>query len=397
MIKQPQSLLATALSLALLVPAQSHAVSLGSETITFDDAINGVPFYNFDTNDPDMATDVVFTTTDPSGFNTSGPGPNQLFVDEPGLEGTTGLNVDLRVDFLQGAVGQISFGFATIDTGSVTFTAYNAAGIPIGTQSTNSIFTTLPSGSSSGFPENEVIVPLAGTAVYGEFNFELPSDGTGGGGIGPGDGDGGGLIELAGRYLLDNFSFTPAGEDIISTVIGALPENPILPGEIIVGSNGVPEFNFDIIIDENGIGGLFPIFIDPVVAIGYEYNSTVAISEVLIPDSLPNGDDTFRLILPGFGEFILQAGVPFDLLSINSAGFTNFTIDGIDTNELLDPNDPFAFVTGLRYVGGGQANTSMTPITFDTDAQVNPVPTPGTLFLFGAGLIGLLWRSKRVN
>ena len=30
--------------------------------------------------------DVVFSTTDPLGFNTSGPGVNQQFIDESGLE-----------------------------------------------------------------------------------------------------------------------------------------------------------------------------------------------------------------------------------------------------------------------------------------------------------------------
>ena len=48
---------------------------------------------------------VVFSTTDPLGFNTSGPGVNQQFIDESGLEGTSDLDPDLRADFLNGAMG----------------------------------------------------------------------------------------------------------------------------------------------------------------------------------------------------------------------------------------------------------------------------------------------------
>lgn len=399
MRKLSQTLIASAIACALSAPASAMVTAVGTELITFDeDFFSGVPFYNFDSNDAGSETDVVFSTTDPLGFNGNGPGENQLFINEPGLEGTTALPVDLRVDFLQGAVGQIAFGFATVSEGSVTFTAYNQADVPIATTTVFGDYFDLDSGvggqtpdfgdgpeapvnvseasfnvsAVSGFPENEVVLSLAGgTAVYGEFNFEL--------------GDGG-------RYIIDNFYFTPAGEDIISVVEGALPDDPILPGEIIIGDNGVPEFQFEFPVDENGLGGLFPIFIDPIVAIGYDYTSSINVASVQIPAALMNGDDTFRLILPGVGEFTLMAGVPFDITSVVAGGVNAFTIDGIDTTELLDPNDPMAFVTGLTFVSGGQAMATMTPITFDTDAN-NPgtpgVPVPGTLLLLGVGLAGL--------
>lgn len=384
-----RGLFAAALFAAIL-PTSANANVIGAETITFDEAISGLPFFNFDSSDPDTATDVVFSTIDPSGFNTAGPGPEQRFIQEPGLEGTTALPTDLRVDFLQGAVGTISFGFATIDTGEATFTAFNAAGVAIGSQTVAGSFFDIPEGvvddgfggdaviapgTVSSFPENEVVVPLSGTAVYGEFDFVL-------------SGFGGDDIQPDGRYIIDNFTFTPAGEDIIaSEVVGALPENPLLPGEIVIGANGVPEFEFDFIVDENGLGGEFPIFIDPVIAVGYTYISDLSVASVLVPDALPNGDAEFELILPGGESFVLIAGSVFDILSEVPAGVTEFTIEGINTAELLDPADPTVFVTGLTFVGGGQNAVTQTPITFNTD--VVAVPAPATLALFGFGLLCL--------
>lgn len=372
----PRTMASVCLPVLVTFLPSANATGLGPETITFDDAVSGVPFFNYDSNDPDSATDVVFSTTDPFGFNTNGPGPDQLYINEPGIEGTTGLSPDLRVDFLQGAVGTISSGFALIDAGTATFTAFNAADVPIGTQTLPGSFFTLPGGGTSSFPENELLVVLSGTATYGVFDFALDNG-------------------FEGRYIIDNFTFTPAGEDIIGDFEGALPDNPILPGEIVPGPNDVPEFVFEFPIDENGLGGLFPIFIDPIVAFGYEYDFTGGpnAASIVIPAPLANGDDQFILTVPGFGDFVLDAGVAFDLTALDSAGFSFLTITGIDTSELLDPADPNAFVTGLTYVGGGAANLTMTPLTVFVPS--NGVPAPSALALLAIGLLGVRRQSRR--
>ncbi|MBA2624599.1 MAG: hypothetical protein H0U89_03195 [Acidimicrobiia bacterium] len=80
-------------------------------TITFNQVITGARTFSFD-GDGDGLPDVIFSTTDPAGFNTTGPGSNQMFINEPGLEGTALLNPDLRVDFLVGAEDSLQFGFA---------------------------------------------------------------------------------------------------------------------------------------------------------------------------------------------------------------------------------------------------------------------------------------------
>ncbi len=108
----PAALSALLGGLALSYPATALA-----STITFDDLISGETSYLFDA-DGDGINDVNFSTLDRFGFNTIGPGLNQLFIHEPGLEGTSMLETDLKVEFLHGTSGSISFGFA-INAGAV--------------------------------------------------------------------------------------------------------------------------------------------------------------------------------------------------------------------------------------------------------------------------------------
>ena len=375
----PRILQTVCLSVLVTSPSGVSATTLGPETITFDDAISGVPFFNYDSNDSDSFTDVVFSTSDSGGFNTVGPGPDQLYINEPGIEGTTDLNPDLRVDFLQGAVGTISSGFALISDGQATFTAFNAADVPIGTQTLRGDFFALPGGGTSLFPENNLVVALSGTATYGLFDFVL-------------DGD------SSGRYIIDNFTFTPAGEDVIGGFEGALPDDPILPGEIVQGPNNVPEFLFDFPVDPNGIGGIFPIFVDPIVAFGYEYDFTGGpnVASILVPAALANGDDQFILTVPGFGDFVLDAGVAFDLTALDPSGFSFLTITGIDTSELLDPNDANAFVTGFTYVAPGVSSLTMTPLTVFVPSGV-PVPSALALMAIGLVAVGRQGAGRRVE
>lgn len=174
-----QFLAATAAAVALAVGAGPTQAAL----LTFDDAITGSTSYAFD-GDGDSVADVLFTTTDPLGFNTIGPGPNQLYIDEPGLEGTTLLNPDLRVNFLNGAVGSLSFGFAvstTIDLPvALNFSVFNAANVLIASNAFGA------TRGTSNFSEAFATTSFAGTAAYATFDFTADP----------------------GRYILDNFSGT---------------------------------------------------------------------------------------------------------------------------------------------------------------------------------------------
>jgi len=160
---------------------------------------------------------------------------------------------------------------------------------------------------------------------------------------------------------------------------GSTPQNPILP----TPTPGVPEFRFpnvSVVADQT-------FFFDPDVAVGYDYAVTGGplFSSVLIPAPLPQGDSDFLLELGGFGNFPLVAGTPFDLLSVNPLGFSNFRISGIDTNELLDPTNPVAFVTGLEFTTAGTVNVTQTPIIQNVP---DPVRTPEPSSLIGLGILG---------
>lgn len=160
-------------------------------TLTFDDVISGATSYNFDQNS-DGLTDAIFSTTDPSGFNTVGPGPNMSYIQEPGLEGTTSLTPDLRVDFPFGAVGSLGFGFglsASSETPNltVTFSIYDAVNNLLAQTTQLAAYTQPFPPADSDYPEAQLTLPFSGTASYATLDFN--------------DAD-------ASRYILDNFSGT---------------------------------------------------------------------------------------------------------------------------------------------------------------------------------------------
>ena len=168
--------------------------------ITFDDAITGSTSYSFD-GDGDLVDDVIFTTTDPSGFNTAGPGTNMSYIDEPGLEGTTLLSPDLRVDFLNGAVDNLNFGFAlntsTGGTYGVSFSIFDSADSLLNSIFQVADFTTPDGTNSSSFPEAITSLNFTGVASYATFDFSFAPS----------------------RYIIDNFTGTfGSTEDITPTI-----------------------------------------------------------------------------------------------------------------------------------------------------------------------------------
>lgn len=179
-----QLLFAGVVTSAMMLGGAAHAA-----VITFDTAVSGATSFGFD-GDGDAIDDVIFSTTDPFGFNTAGPGTNMSYIQEPGLEGTTTLAPDLRVDFLNGAATSLGFGFAmstNLDgVENVTFNVFDALDNLLATQTVFAHFT-LPNGTDpSDFPEGVVNVNFSGIASYALFDF---SSG-------------------AGRHIIDNFTGT---------------------------------------------------------------------------------------------------------------------------------------------------------------------------------------------
>jgi hypothetical protein len=164
--------------------------------INFSQVVEGQTSFEFD-GDGDGVNDVVFSTSDPLGFRTVGPGANQVFINEPGLEGTSLLNPDLRVDFLKGAAGSLRFGFAlnSFAEGAETFTVFNlfnSSGALLASAQKPGILGT------STFPEGQIQVDFAGIAAYGTFDFN----------------------SQRGRYIIDNFEgIFGSTEDVDSAAI----------------------------------------------------------------------------------------------------------------------------------------------------------------------------------
>ena len=187
------------------------ALPAAAATITFDTLVTGQTSFGFD-GDGDGIADAVFTTTDPTGFNTIGPGLAQFYIQEPGLEGTTLLNPDLRVNFTFGATGPISFGFAlsTVTPAAANFASlrvFDSSNTQIGFAEVAGQRFNLPGGGQSTFVEGVVNVAFSGTAAYGLFNFS-------------GEGS---------RYIIDNFNGNfgsvvpePASALLLALGLGAL-------------------------------------------------------------------------------------------------------------------------------------------------------------------------------
>lgn len=192
----------------LLAMLAVTTLSAQAALLTFDDAIFGATSYSFD-GDGDFIDDVIFTTSDPLGFGTAGPGPNMTYINEPGLEGTSELPEDLRVDFLIGAEDSLGFGFAlnsNTEDDTATFNVYDASDNLLATSSLVGQYTTTGMGQSN-FPEGYISVTFAGTAAYATFNFT--SD--------------------FGRYIIDNFEGT----------FGTTEVNPVpAPGAMILAGMG---------------------------------------------------------------------------------------------------------------------------------------------------------------
>jgi hypothetical protein len=150
-------------------------------------------------------------------------------------------------------------------------------------------------------------------------------------------------------------------------------------------------------------------FIDPEVAIGYDYyhGDPFYLDHDEYDPYVPyNPDQNFQsVLLPNFGdglydlylfdtslnlwvfEEVLKAGVEYEF---GLGGVDRFRILGIETGAGLDPNDPMAFVTGLTLVTPGTIAVTMQSIT------AAPVPEPSTYILLGSGIAGLIvWRRRR--
>jgi len=179
-------------------------------------------------------------------------------------------------------------------------------------------------------------------------------------------------VDLKLSYNLDSMEEKPAGGSYL---------DPILPTASI--GDGF-QFTLNTSSDEF-------TFIDPEVAIGYDYESLEGANfqAVIMPEGL--GDNLYELWLfdDALGRYV-DSGV--DLLGgqayeFEEGGLNLFRILGIELDDNLDPNDPEAFVTGLKFVAAGEVVMSQTALTQTV------VPVPPSILFFMTGIVGLYLRK----
>ncbi len=147
--------------------------------------------------------------------------------------------------------------------------------------------------------------------------------------------------------------------------LGATASNPILPVKITI-NNGKVTYYIRIIVTI-----IYKmIWVDPVIAVGYDYfiDHGPMVTSIELPEGI--GDNKYNLWMfnPALNDFS-DSGV--ELVGGEKYTFKKpvrkFGIRGIEVNAELDPENSRAFPTGLAYEKTGKVSMRMVPVTVDTD------------------------------
>lgn len=130
------------------------------------------------------------------------------------------------------------------------------------------------------------------------------------------------------------------------------------------------------------------MFIDPEVAVGYDYALTTegqSFASIQIATNV--GDGIYDLWLWD-GSSFFDSGEELTYNSIYNikSGTTKFSIRGIEASAGLDPKSSTAFVTGLTFESTGAVNMTQTAIVANPSAV--PVPAALPLMASALGLFG---------
>jgi len=135
------------------------------------------------------------------------------------------------------------------------------------------------------------------------------------------------------------------------------PPNVYLP-TVIPGQT--PYYSFHVTVAEGQT-----IFIDPPVAIGYDYaigTGDPNFASVTLPTGI--GDNSFDLYLFDGTDWVFKTHLTGgNTYTFDPGGVDRFRILGIEPSAGLDPQNPTAFITGLTFVSSGEFTGTMTPLT----------------------------------
>jgi hypothetical protein len=167
-------------------------------------------------------------------------------------------------------------------------------------------------------------------------------------------------------------SWYSPGDPVTHGFVASPALDPVAPSQA-----GVFTFSTPVFAD-------VPIFIDPLVAVGYEYAVGAGnpnFKTVSLPVGI--GDGRYSITVGG-SSFEIGANEIFDFTAHGfQGGVGAFTVTGIEPQALLDPGDASAFVTRLTFVGDGVFTGTQRALTLD---YVPGVPEPGTALAMVAGL-----------
>lgn len=160
--------------------------------------------------------------------------------------------------------------------------------------------------------------------------------------------------QVAGLYVVGDLTVDPVFHGFIAT-----------PAAMPTGTTSSGAYTFSVVVIPN-----FPIFIDPPVAVGYDYDigkGDPNFATVRLPIGV--GDSIYRVKVGG-KKFTLAGG---DRLDFRTNGFPNgvssFRVGCIEVSAGLDPANPEAFPTELTFVAAGMFTGTMKPLARSSNSR----------------------------